>query len=137
MLTRASQCTSDASVRSFAVAANSTAVDPALSTAQLAELLHSAARTVRITAMVRKEPTAPIKVLLADTPPKPRTVVHSALLSFLITTVVSSKHQDGAPSFIRTTESGAATAAMPGDCLFILRRTVLEMSFSWARIRVN
>jgi hypothetical protein len=35
------------------------------------------------------------------------------------------------------TESGAATAATPGDCWFILWRMVLEMNFSWARIRAN
>jgi hypothetical protein len=35
-------------------------------------------------------------------------------------------------------ENGAATtAAVLGDCLFILQRTVLEVSLSWARIRLN
>jgi hypothetical protein len=34
-------------------------------------------------------------------------------------------------------ENGAATAAALGDCRFILQRTALEMSRSWARIRLN
>jgi hypothetical protein len=81
---RASQCALGASVPSFAVAANLTALEP-LSTAQITEMLHSAAKA-RTTAMGRKEPgTAPIELL--------RIVVHSAFLSFLITTVVSLKHQ--------------------------------------------
>jgi hypothetical protein len=94
---RPSQCTLGASVPSFIVVAKLTALDPLLTT-QITEILHTA-MTIRITVMVRWEPTALIELLLVVTPLKPRIIVHSTLVSILIAMVISLK-QEPVPSFI-------------------------------------